>query len=74
MTRFTTRFSRLSLATLSAAALTGLAAPALAHPGHVAEHAGHTHWLALIAAGIAVAIVAGGFVWRSLRRRRLAHG
>ncbi len=50
------------------------AAPALAHPGHVAEQAGHSHWLALAAGGVAVAIVAGGLVWRSLRRRRLAHG
>ena len=74
MTRFTTRFSGLSLATLSAATLTGLAVPALAHPGHVAEQAGHSHWLALVAGGVAVAIVAGGLVWRSLRRRRLAHG
>lgn len=56
-------------------AASAMSVPVLAHPGHVAEQAGHTHWLALAAAGLAVAIVALG-VARALirRRRRLAHG
>ena len=30
--------------------------PALAHTGHVAEAAGHSHWLGLAAAGVAIAV------------------
>ncbi|WP_339694935.1 DUF6732 family protein [Celeribacter baekdonensis] len=39
--------------------LTFFAAPALAHPGHIAEAAGHNHWLAgvLIGGAIATAIL-----------------
>jgi len=32
------------------------AAPALAHPGHMAEALGHDHWLAGAAIGLAVAL------------------
>ncbi len=45
------------------------ASPALAHPGHFAESAGHTHWLALGALGLAFAI-AGVALWRERRARR----
>ncbi len=48
-----------------AAAIT-LAAPAFAHPGHVEEAAGHTHWLAVAAAGAAIVIG----LWFGVRRRR----
>ncbi|MEL6313981.1 MAG: DUF6732 family protein [Pseudomonadota bacterium] len=33
-----------------------LAAPAYAHPGHLAEVAGHGHWLGAAAIGAAIAI------------------
>lgn len=38
-----------------------IGAPALAHPGHLAEVAGHGHWLgaAAIGAAIAIGLVAG---------------
>ncbi len=51
--------------TASAFALAA-SAPALAHPGHVAEQAGHSHWLAYGAAALAVVIGLGAalFVWR----------
>jgi len=45
------------------------AAPALAHPGHVAEQAGHAHWLALAALAAAVAIAAVGVGRAAIRRR-----
>jgi len=48
-----------------------LAGPALAHSGHLAEEAGHSHYLALGALAAGLAIVVGGLV-RSLRRRRAA--
>ena len=48
-----------------------LAAPAFAHPGHVAEAAGHSHVLALGAFAAAVGIVAYA-VARSIRRRKAA--
>ena len=37
--------------------------PALADPGHIADVAGHSHWIGLAAAGAAIAIgawLAGG--------------
>ncbi len=34
------------------------AGPAAAHPGHLAEVAGHGHWLGLAALGAAIAIAA----------------
>ena len=46
------------------------AAPAFAHPGHVAGEAGHSHWLALAALAAAVAIAAVGITRVALRRRR----
>jgi membrane protein YdbS with pleckstrin-like domain len=52
------------------------AAPALAHPGHIAGQAGHSHYVALAAVVLAV-IVAGVRITDAVirwRRRRIAHG
>ena len=48
------------------AILTTLPAAALAHPGHMAEAAGHNHWIAGAAIGAAVLIGAVAAVrgWR----------
>ncbi|AML51236.1 DUF6732 family protein [Falsihalocynthiibacter arcticus] len=47
--------SRTSIVSLSAVlVVTGL--PVMAHPGHLIEAAGHTHWGAAIALGGAIAI------------------
>ncbi len=57
---------RLSLAgsTAAIAALAALAPlPAAAHPGHLAEAAGHNHWLGAAALGAALAIAA----WQLIR-------
>ncbi|QQA43194.1 DUF6732 family protein [Pelagovum pacificum] len=40
--------------------MTLLAQPALAHPGHIAEVAGHGHWIALGAIGLAAVVGALG--------------
>ncbi|WP_116085076.1 DUF6732 family protein [Tropicimonas sp. IMCC34011] len=41
-----------------------------AHPGHIAEtSAGHDHWIAGAAIGIAIALFAWG-VWREVKARR----
>lgn len=53
------RYAIIALATL-------LAGPALAHPGHLAEVAGHGHWLGAAALGAAIAIG----LWAGLRGRR----
>jgi hypothetical protein len=53
---------------LAAIPATLSAVPALAHPGHLEEVAGHTHWLALGALSFAALIAAAGLV-RTLRRR-----
>lgn len=42
--------------------------PALAHPGHWGTLAGHDHWIALGALGVAGALAAAALV-RSRRRR-----
>ncbi|RVT87320.1 hypothetical protein DXV76_04355 [Rhodobacteraceae bacterium CCMM004] len=47
-----------------------LPAAALAHPGHVAESAGHTHWIAAAAIAAAAAVT----VWQVLRIRRRDRG
>jgi hypothetical protein len=54
---------------LAAATLIASAAPALAHPGHLQEAAGHTHWIAVGALCFAGLIALTGLA-RSLRRRR----
>ena len=38
------------------------AAPALAHPGHIGEIAGHDHWLAGAAIGAAIGIAIWGAI------------
>ncbi|MBK0397829.1 hypothetical protein H0I76_01385 [Limibaculum sp. M0105] len=55
-----------------AALLAAVPATALAHPGHYAETAGHTHWLALGAMGLAGLVTAVAVVRRarSIRRAR----
>ena len=39
------------------------ASPALAHPGHIADLAGHGHWIGAAAAGAAIAIA----IWAGLK-------
>ncbi len=52
-----------------------LAAPALAHPGHMTEAAGHSHWLGLAALGGALFVAILAFAGYRIRRRRAAlHG
>lgn len=59
--------SRLALAATGSLA----ALPALAHPGHVEEVAGHSHWLSWGAGAAAIAILAGALVigYRTVSRR-----
>jgi hypothetical protein len=38
------------------------AAPAAAHPGHIADVAGHDHWIAGVAIGAAIAAAAWGWL------------
>ena len=56
------------LAVFSAAVVA--AVPAFAHPVHIAEDAGHTHWLAVAALGGAVMIAIFGYARGSLAKRR----
>ncbi len=56
------------LAAFSAAMLA--AVPAFAHPVHVAEDAGHTHWLGLAALGGAVVVAIVGYARGRLAKRR----
>ncbi|MXU64041.1 hypothetical protein GSH16_01180 [Rhodobacteraceae bacterium KN286] len=51
---------------LSTGALVMHAAPAAAHAGHLADAAGHDHWVAGIALGAAVATAA----WAILKDRK----
>ena len=46
-----------------------LATQALAHPGHLATEAGHSHWPALAAFGGAAAVAVVGVVRRHASRR-----
>ena len=56
-----------SLTTLMATAATALTATqAAAHPGHMADLAGHDHWIAGVAVGAAVLVG----LWGILRDRR----
>jgi hypothetical protein len=59
---------RQHLVVFSAAMLA--AVPAFAHPVHVAEDAGHTHWLAVAAVGGAVVVAIVGYARGSRARRR----
>lgn len=54
------------IATTLAALL--IAGPAAAHPGHLAEVAGHGHWLGAAAIGAAIAIG----LWQALKGRKEA--
>ena len=45
------------------------ASPALAHPGHLTETAGHTHWLALGTLAVAAGLGVAALGWRVARRR-----
>ncbi len=54
-----------AIATLAVLAAT----PALAHPGHYAESAGHSHWLAAGALALAC-LIAGAALWRGRRPRK----
>ena len=47
-----------AIAAVPSALLVLAASPALAHPGHIAESAGHSHWLGLLALVLAL-LVAG---------------
>lgn len=42
------------------------ATPALAHPGHIAEVAGHNHWIAGVLIGAAIATA----VWGALKGKK----
>lgn len=42
------------------------AAPALAHPGHIAEAAGHNHWLAGVLIGGAIATA----IWGAIKGKK----
>ena len=56
--------------------LIALAGTALAHPGHIAAEAGHSHAIAIVAI-VAAAMITAGAVARALvrrRRRHAAHG
>lgn len=55
---------------LFAAFLTVFAGPALAHPGHLAGLAGHDHWVAGAAIGLAAALG----LWGALKGRGRAAG
>lgn len=57
------------ICSLAAAALL-VATPAFAHPGHISAVAGHDHFVAIAAAGLAVAIVVGGLVARAQTKKR----
>ncbi|MBV7408468.1 DUF6732 family protein [Maritimibacter sp. DP1N21-5] len=48
-----------------AALLLLLPGMALAHPGHLADAAGHDHWVAGVAIGVAIGVA----VWGALRGR-----
>jgi hypothetical protein len=57
---------------IAAALLALLPAAAAAHPGHVAEQAGHDHWIALGALAAAFAVT--GWAWWRGRRGEAARG
>lgn len=56
----------------SALPLFSFDAPALAHTGHVAEEAGHSHFLGIAALSAAVLIAVAAFSRTRLARRRKA--
>ena len=54
---------------LIALSIVFLSAPAVAHPGHLVEQSGHSHWVALAATVTAAAIVVVGIA-RAINRKR----
>ncbi len=56
--------------TTLAAAAALVAAPALAHPGHIAPSGGHDHIIVLAVGGLLCAVVAGAALLVSRRRDR----
>jgi hypothetical protein len=52
--------------------LLALSAPALAHSGHLAEQAGHSHYLGLAALGAACVVAVVAIARGVARRRRVA--
>ena len=54
---------------LAALPFVTVAAPAFAHPVHVAESAGHSHWLALAALAGALGVAVFGIARAFVRRR-----
>ena len=63
---------RFPIRSVAAFPLLVLGTPAVAHPGHLAEVAGHAHWLALAAAAGAVAVLVIAIALSSVRRRKAA--
>ena len=60
---------------LAALPLLLVAAPASADPGHLAEQAGHSHWIALAALGGALVVAVAAIARLKIRRRKAAlHG
>ncbi|MEP5154044.1 DUF6732 family protein [Planktotalea sp.] len=55
---------------LTACVFTFLASAAMAHPGHLAEVAGHGHWLGAAALGAAIALGA----WAALKGKKKEEG
>ena len=53
---------------LAALPFVAVAVPAFGHPVHVAESAGHSHWLALAALAGALGVAAFGIARAFLRR------
>ncbi len=53
-----------TLMTLGFAVFAGLAGPALAHPSHIIDLAGHNHWLA----AAAIAAAAAAALWQVKNR------
>lgn len=61
--------------TLLATLIAALPGAALAHPGHVVEAGGHTHWVALVilgGLGLALAVWGLAQLARSIKRRSKA--
>lgn len=50
-----------SIAFYSSVITVSFSLPAIAHPGHMIEVAGHNHWLAGVAIGAAIGIALWGF-------------
>lgn len=58
--------TRLIIATFVTAATVSVAS---AHRGHIASEGGHSHWIAVAAAVLALVIAVGGLFQRHIKRR-----